>query len=280
MLCERQGGVYQGAGIDCEIDAVDCTRGACCEMDGSCRDNTVCSSCSAAGAEFGSGFDCAGITCELRGACCKPGECTEETRASCLVAGGTYQGPGELCEVDTCPPIPLDCAIDARQPTNSTGDTTFGWDSVAITFGGDACGLTIGDFTVEVIPGPCDDPSCEVPGVVGVTTSGNAATLELDPPIPPGQWTCFTHDETNTRTCLGFLPGDVDGDGTSLAADILRLINCLNGNALCDEWQCDLDRSGLCAPADILRGVDLLNGADPYEPWLDRSLDPCPSNIP
>ena len=104
--------------------------------------------------------------------------------------------------------------------------------------------------------------------------------ITLDDRIEPGARTVFTHTASSTRTCLGYLPGDADGDGTTSASDILRLIDHLNGffDPPMQIWQCDLDRSGLCAPADILRVIDLLNGADAFEPWLSAQLPPCPSS--
>ncbi len=285
MLCERQNGIYLGTEVDCEVDAVDCTRGACCEVDGSCRDDILESSCGASGSRFDANLTCGESTCELRGACCKSGGCTVETRVECVATEGTYQGPGVLCEPDPCGSIsitssdPPDCAIDARQPTDTEGVTVYGWDLIELTFDADASALTVDDFTVEVLPGPCDLP-CEVPSIVSLETVGNIAMLELSPPIPAGWWTCITHIDSQTGPCLGFLPGDVDESGTSEGADVSYLTACLDGTESCELWQCDLDQSGLCAPEDILRCIDLLNGAEPYGPWLDRSLPFCPNGQP
>lgn len=278
MLCEQEHGIYQGAGIDCVLDAIDCERGTCCELDGTCRAGGLASSCMAPGSEFEPGAVCLGITCEPRGACCESGVCTIETRADCLVADGTYQGTGVACQPGTCPITitssdPPNCTIDARQPSDPDGSTTLGWSSIDLTFDGDASAVGAGDFTVEVIPGPDG-----VPDIVNVTAVGNTATLELEPPIPPGQWTCFTYDTDGTTTCLGFLPADSTSDGVSTAADTQRVIDCVNRVESCEPWQCDLDRDGACAPSDILRSIDLLNGAQPYDVWLDASLPACPSD--
>ena len=65
----------------------------------------------------------------------------------------------------------------------------------------------------------------------------------------------------------------------SSTVDILKIIDILN-NVMTPPWgtaSCDTDRSGICGPADILRVIDLLNGADVYDPWLGRTLPVCPS---
>ncbi len=62
-------------------------------------------------------------------------------------------------------------------------------------------------------------------------------------------WTRFlvaghTYDPSSSAVCLGYLPADVDNDRTSVSADILWLIDCLNGVQTCEMWQCDVDRTG------------------------------------
>jgi len=80
------------------------------------------------------------------------------------------------------------------------------------------------------------------------------------------------------RVVIGFLPGDVNASGTASAADILDLIDGLNGilDPPLNEWQCDTDRSGLCSAPDILRVIDLLNGVATSRPWNNVSLPPMP----
>ena len=100
--------------------------------------------------------------------------------------------------------------------------------------------------------------------------------LELSEPIPTGQWTCFAlAADSREQMCLGYLPADVNADLFSNAADVLSLIDCINGT--CEIWQCDVDRDDECGPTDILRAIDLLNGAAEFGAWLDESLLTCPS---
>jgi hypothetical protein len=177
-------------------------------------------------------------------------------------------GPG-LCVIDST--MPPNCAIDARQPYLPDGTNPGGWDSIDITFTDTACasGASAGDFTVSVLPAGTP------PTITDVVVVGATATLVLDGPIPVGSWTCF--DYNGDQTCVGWLPADVNGDRTAAPPDILRVIDCLNAVATCEEWQCDADNSGVCGPPDILRVIDLLNGAGTYDSWLNVSLDACPS---
>ncbi|MCH8148081.1 MAG: hypothetical protein IH987_08840, partial [Planctomycetes bacterium] len=106
------------------------------------------------------------------------------------------------------------------------------------------------------------------------------AGLTLSEPIEPGAWTVFTHDATGWRTCLGFLPADVNGDRLSSTGDIGVLINAINGvlpTALPDH-AVDINRSGVTSAQDILRLIDLLNGASEFDIWLTKSLPPNPCN--
>ena len=48
-------------------------------------------------------------------------------------------------------------------------------------------------------------------------------------PIQPRRWTCVTHIASNTTGCVGFLPADVDGNGMAMLADIIKLVDDLNG---------------------------------------------------
>ena len=178
-------------------------------------------------------------------------------------------------EVSACMIVstnPPDCAIDARQPSKPDGTEPAGWDSIDITFSGTLCvAASPGEFTVSV------EPSGTPPAITDVVVDGAMATLVLDGAIPTEAWTCFEVTGTPMKTCFGYLPADVSADSTSAPADILYLIDCLNGVRTCEMWQCDVDRSDMCGPPDILRVIDLLNGAGVYRSWLNVSIGACPS---
>ncbi|MGB2985790.1 MAG: hypothetical protein WBE26_07895, partial [Phycisphaerae bacterium] len=66
-------------------------------------------------------------------------------------------------------------------------------------------------------------------------------------------------------------PANANADIVSSPDDILSLINCCLRGTCIPPWghySCDVDHSHRAAPADILRVIDLLNGADTYNPWL------------
>lgn len=178
-------------------------------------------------------------------------------------------------EVSTCIIVssdPPNCAIDARQPSKPDGTEAAGWDSIDLTFSDASClaGISTGDFSVSVHP--AETP----PAITDAVVDGATVTLVFDRLISTGRWTCVAHG--GTTKCLGSLPGDVSADKTSAPADILYVIDCLNGVRMCEMWQCDVDRSTMCGPPDILRVIDLLNGAGVYQPWLNVSMpEACPS---
>ena len=175
---------------------------------------------------------------------------------------------------------PPDCAIDARQPSWPDGTNAEGWKVVELTFNAEceASTLTSGDYLVEVLP----DGTAPT---FNVATSGNTATLTLDPFVGIdaanglGKWTCFSHADTSGKKCLGYLPGDVNSDRSSNAAiDITALITCINNFGTCDAWQADIDRSGGDPGVlDITRLIDLFNGSDQLANWNGATLGDCPS---
>jgi probable HAF family extracellular repeat protein len=182
---------------------------------------------------------------------------------------------------------PPDGIIDARQDFSTSGLTRRGYDRVRLTMAtafNDPTThgpLDVGSFVVE-------DSNGTAPEIVGVSPIvGNPTAFDVvfSDPITPGTWTTLSvnverPDGTvaSDRVRVGFLPGDVNGDGTSAPVDILELIDGLNGVVVppLHDWQCDIDRSALCAPADILREIDLLNGARTSRPWNGVRLPPQP----
>jgi len=165
---------------------------------------------------------------------------------------------------------PPNNAIDAGQPSDPGRGDVPGWTTVDITFVGGIAGLDPGDFEI-IQQGGVDLP----PSIVRVETTVNPSTarLVLSGRIAPGAWTTFRHTASGTSTRLGFLPADVNADGTSAALDILALIDSLNRvGAPRPLWSTDVDRSGEANSADILREIDLLNGAGVFDAWNGVSL--------
>ncbi len=166
---------------------------------------------------------------------------------------------------------PPDMAIDAAQPLNRNTLQPQGWSSVEVRFPRDVGGVASADFVIE------QTVAGTPPAIVAVeSVEPDRVRVVLDRPIDPLAWTTITHVPTDSRIRLGFLPADADGDAFSSPADILGLIDSLNGVAPRPLWSTDLDRSGIAAPADILSLIDLLNGVAPFGSFNGASLPPMP----
>ncbi|MCH9001854.1 MAG: hypothetical protein IIC02_04700, partial [Planctomycetes bacterium] len=172
---------------------------------------------------------------------------------------------------------PGNCAIDAREP-HDINDVTArkGWDRMVMSFSCDpaSIGLVPGDFTVSGVPAGA------VPGVrnVPIDSVANTATVMLDDKITPAQWTCIAHPGSGGQWCMGYLPADAGQDRVSTAGDINQLIDSINLVASLPIYATDINRNGVTTGADILRLIDLLNGAGDFAPWIAQSLPPCPAS--
>jgi hypothetical protein len=64
---------------------------------------------------------------------------------------------------------------------------------------------------------------------------------------------------------LGFLPSDVNADGTADPLDITALVKAVGDATMAMPLRsADIDRSGVVSASDILRVIDLLNGAESF----------------
>ncbi|MFQ5590945.1 MAG: S8 family serine peptidase [Phycisphaerae bacterium] len=164
--------------------------------------------------------------------------------------------------------FPPDGAVDAGQPFAIGASSPTGWNSIELVFAGDAGELTARDFTVAVEPS-----SVQVPRIGRVDSNGAMVTLRFNDVLPVGAWTTVWHDESGTGIRVGVLPGDVDGDGTTAASDLLTLIDAYTGVAgTLPDWSTDIDRSGEFDLTDIVRLIDLMTGAGEYNVYLSASL--------
>ena len=165
---------------------------------------------------------------------------------------------------------PPNGAIDARQPheLNNRG-VSFGWQEVRLSFSESIADLSIEDIVVEVIPDSVPPPFVET-----LIDEVDGVLVVLDRPIPPGHWTCFSVAGTVGRTCLGYLPGDANGDGLSASGDVLSLVDAINEvpGRLLPAYSADINRSGDVTGNDVVRLIDLLNGAGTFETWITRRL--------
>lgn len=163
---------------------------------------------------------------------------------------------------------PATGSIDARRPSDPDGTNPVGWNTFDLTLNSEPCALSPSRFAVTQ-SGVAGDP----PVVSTVTKlNGNVVRLVLNKPINPGAWTTIADTLSEVSLKVGYLPGDVNGNGTTHPSDILELIDALNGLVLLPNSAADLDRSGVQAPADIVTLIDLLNGAGGFDAWNGASL--------
>ena len=228
-----------------------------------------------------SGGECAGtpIVCP-DGQTCVDGNCESECGFNTRSLTGAYWA-------DADPPVadpaarPGNCAIDAREPhsINDAGATN-GWDRLVLQFDCDptalASSLLPSDFT------RLTDPFSLPPFIVDFPADSveNTITLQLSRQISPNFYTCITHTESGNSWCAGYLPADASQDGLSASNDINALIDSINlvPGRILPIHASDINRSNQITGADILRLIDLLNGASDFDPWITKSLpDDCPS---
>jgi len=186
-------------------------------------------------------------------------------------------GDNEACDAGVCVFVPPTCppgTIAAADPPNGTVDAGYPTD--------DTCTIAAGLRTFT-LTGPanadtgcwsvCDTSGGAAPGIQSVVESvPGTYTITLDRPITAGACTSITYYSTESQNYIA-LPGDVGADGASTAADVLVLIDVLNGRSVAPfgEYSTDVDRSGASNAADILAVIDLLNGAGCFDRWNNVS---------
>lgn len=175
----------------------------------------------------------------------------------------------QAIDASTAPPS---CGIDARQTFEPDGSSPDGWDFLQIVMHCDATGITAGEFSINSTAGT--PPNISNANGVGVNVA-----LDFDTFIPAGAWTCVTHTASTSQKCLGYLPGDADGNHVAEnPADVNALVGFLNtGVPALAAFQCDSDRSGGCGASDVTRLADVLNGADSFAVWAGVNIGACPS---
>ncbi|MEK6676157.1 MAG: hypothetical protein AABZ47_10950 [Planctomycetota bacterium] len=212
------------------------------------------------------------------GACCMGTSCEVTFEVDCVSGGGVYRGDGTECYqpgpcisiVASNPPTNI---IDARQPHPiDDADISQGIIDVWLTFDGSVGGIDPSHFSVTSTPtGP-------VPTIVSVGSS-EFVSVHFDRPIPPGSWTTITYLPSGSKVCLGYLPGDVNGNQSTTDADVtsddlLDIMECFT--QVCELERADIDRNGDVNIFDLLRLLDLLNGAEAFIVWNGATLPDSP----
>ena len=220
--------------------------------------------------------------CSGRPKVCFQGDFCDEETGECVP--GECAWPGDIISV-----TPASCVIDARQthiPQIATQPE--GWTEWTIEVSTDCLpsseNFGPADFVMSEEP-----PGVIVPVIDRVITNDFARRIvvRLKEPIEAGKWTCLGLLDPTVeppdppvvvaKWCLGYLPGDVDGNRISEGADIDALIDALDGIHELPEHSTDINRSVVRTNgADLLRLIDLLNGAMTYDPWMGETLPRCP----
>ena len=130
----------------------------------------------------------------------------------------------------------------------------------------------------------CESP--DVPASIFITdvveSPPGTYTIHLSRPIPPVVNMITYTDDDGQKAVGRFIahPANVNADSESNSKDILSLIDYLNGIAPLPwgKYSGDLDHSGVIGPADIVTLIDLLNG-NGFAAWYGTALpnaERCP----
>jgi len=144
--------------------------------------------------------------------------------------------------------IPPSGAIDARVGTDPHESN---WSTITLISDGDASSVSPGDFKVE-------DGTNNPPTTKAIRTEGSQVIVNLDHGIRDGRWTTVTHRPSGSTTRIGYLPGDVNNNGTRDTGDLLPLIESLNEKGKRPLFQTDLDADGTMSSQDLVKLIDLL----------------------
>ncbi len=138
----------------------------------------------------------------------------------------------------------------------------------------------ISSFVVEA-PSGSDRKECwtlcetTIPAAPNSVVSSNYISpgrysITLQRPISPGAVTTLTlNGDSASRGIFYSHPANVNGDSATGPADILDLIDALNGVRFLawGLYSGDINRSQSLNPPDILELIDLLNGASSFSMW-------------
>ncbi|MEK7610389.1 MAG: dockerin type I domain-containing protein [Patescibacteria group bacterium] len=219
-----------------------------------------------------------------------------------------YDSTADVALVPTYPPTvgtdltgpiiissaPANGSVDARQPSKLDGTqigssfvaprgdrsspTGESYDILDLTYSTDLYNITADSFSV-ISSNAIDPVVVTRANYSGAVYPYRSFKVSLSRSLKPGERVSIANKPTKTSVCLGYLPGDVDGNGEVNAKDISALTNAINGVGSVALYQSDIDRSGTVTYQDYLRLVDLFNGAGVYEPWLGQKLPACPAPV-
>ncbi len=104
--------------------------------------------------------------------------------------------------------------------------------------------------------------------------------VTLARPITTGAVTTLTFlhgDGSETVGVFTSHPGNADGGPMAEVTDVTAVIDYISGAAAPppEAYSQDIDQSGLATSADILRLIDVLQGAHAFDAWMDTPLPQC-----
>lgn len=294
-------GITCGPGCQCLARAC-CVEDACCDV--------VDCACTATFSHSGS-ISCSGSTC-LTGACCTSTGCRDSNsgfgtidKAYCdgfigafqYIGGATCSGSPNICTLPaSCPAgtiskansMPPDLVVDARFP-HSGASATPKW-GIGYEPPPPQATLTQDKIIIKLAHGGspvlganraecwclCEEFADPV-GCNSITSvddlTGGEYRIHLARPITTHAVTTISYKNSADHMTYISHPGNVNGDSTTNPADIIALIDHLNGVALVPWglYGCDINRSGACSAPDISGEIDLLNGASAFDVWSGTS---------
>jgi hypothetical protein len=123
-------------------------------------------------------------------------------------------------------------------------------------------------------------PNCiaEVDLIEGET---DKYTVTLERPLTPGAVTTIIYTDdvgTESRGVFTAHPANANADSFAHVEDLNVILDTLQGEPgpLFGVYSTDINHSGAVTGADLLRIIDLLNGGDDYDLWGEQPLTELP----
>lgn len=253
-----------GAGALCVAPPVcgDAGTGACCSANGTgfCSDAACCELVTACDPFCKENWDEA---CATTGSQSRPG-CGAQSLCQELCPVGQCPSAGGIDQIEFIDPPNF--TVDARQP-HPPGQPEVAQGIREITLNGPT-GADASCFSL------CEPATTGAPNeIVTVVENSGTYLLTLAKPLQTDAVTTITYTDGNGVRTVGQFsahPGNVNADSRTSGVDIAVLFGIIEGDfpAIFDEYSSDTDHSGTTTPADVLRIIDLLNGADGYKEQL------------
>jgi len=271
-------GTFPGTSGGTGAFSVTCSAAGCPGTGDCCADNTGTTGCN-------------DTSCCSRVCACDPFCCETDWDAACATTGFEGNGCGaELLCTGLCGTGCPDGPVTFDDPADGFVDAGYPHDPA------NAASLrTVSEFHVTA-PVGADSTDCWTlceTAAVGAANSiasvvdhgGGSYTLLLARPMTPGAVTTITYVTNGTYGVFTSHPANVNGDSAAGAADVLAMIDCLNGlntavNCPWDGYSSDVDRSTATNAADVLAVIDLLNGAAAFDSWNNTTRPDAAACLP